>query len=80
MQRSEHITLSVQQGRRSKVIRRWYEITCDNPKCNCASHYMGNKKSAESQARDLGYIVTSDGKHYCDAKCRRAAKEANRNE
>jgi hypothetical protein len=56
------------------VIHRWYEITCDY--CGCASHYMGNKRSAESLARDEGYIITRDGKHYCDSKCRCKAKEA----
>jgi len=49
------------------VIRRWYEVTCDH--CGGACHYAGNKESATRQAREDGWCVTEDGKHFDTLEC-----------
>ena len=45
--------------------RSWVEISCDY--CGCADHYRpGN---VDAQARENGWIITRDGKCYCDKTC-----------
>ena len=52
---------------------RYYEIVCDA--CRWIDHYLGNAVDAEQKAKEHGWIITEDGKHYCGAKCRDKDKE-----
>lgn len=48
--------------------RSYVELTCDQ--CGQADHYRpGN---VDALARENGWIITRDGKHFCDAACRDA--------
>jgi hypothetical protein len=59
---------------RRKMIRRYIEISCDT--CNCACHYQIGCGSAEVQARDEGWIITKDGRHYDSVKCYNARQKS----
>ena len=50
------------------MLTRWWEIICDG--CGGAEHFQGNKREAEGQARDVGWIITREKKHYCSEKCK----------
>lgn len=45
--------------------RTWVEITCDA--CSCACHYAPGDVVREARAE--GWVITRDGKHYCDKRC-----------
>lgn len=52
----------------------WTEFTCDF--CNNAEHFLVDRAkrgytraSAEKQARDSGWIITTNNNHFCSKDC-----------
>ncbi len=50
--------------------RRYIEIACDT--CGSAEHFT--PPNWKETAREYGWIITADGKHYDSKKCRDAGK------
>ena len=49
------------------MIQKVYEITCEY--CGQAFHGYTSIKATNAWYRELGGIVTADGKHFCDKMC-----------
>jgi hypothetical protein len=49
------------------MVRKYYEISCDT--CNCAEHFPIGNGTVQEQAREYGWIITADGKHYDSKEC-----------
>ena len=51
------------------MLTRYYEVVCD--RCGWAEHFVANSAvDAEMHYKYNGGLITEDGKHYCNAKCR----------
>ena len=55
------------------MIRRWYEVTCDNEECGIAiGHYAGNQYTSLQQAVDDGALIKYIGNKrliFCCEEC-----------
>ena len=49
------------------MIKKYYEVACDT--CESPDYLQGNLASVKKQAKALGWIITRDGKVYCDKDC-----------
>ena len=57
------------------MIIRWYEMQCDT--CGCAEHFRDTKADANRQAREHGWAITPEGKHYDTSECYERSKMPN---
>jgi len=57
----------------SKVIL--VEVACDYCTAAIGHYHQGN---VDADARQDGAIISRDGHHFCDQKCRRAWREDNK--
>ena len=49
------------------MVRKYYEISCDT--CHCGEQYLIGNGSINEQARENGWIITADGRHYDSKEC-----------
>ena len=56
------------------MLIRWYEMNCDF--CGCAEHFRHTKAEAIRQAREHGWCITADGKHFDTDECFEKHKQA----
>ena len=49
------------------MIKRFHEITCDQ--CGCAEQFTAGGASIQTVARDYGWIITRNGKHFDSKEC-----------
>jgi len=56
-------------------IKKYYEVSCDC--CDCACLYQFNPIVS---AREEGWIVTANGKHFDSKECYNKYKEENKDE
>lgn len=53
-------------------VKIYYEVSCDH--CGCAEHFPYGV-NIKQQAREMGWIITSDGKYYDTKKCYKDSKK-----
>ena len=51
----------------------WIELICDG--CGCAEHFKPG--SWKECAREFGWTLTAQGKHYCRKECKPCATDNN---
>lgn len=54
------------------MIRRWYEVSCDE--CNSAEHFGGSFDSAKKQAIENGWLIVGRFM-FCTVDCKKRHRE-----